>query len=194
MIIWLKQLLMQLLIWLLGFIDCVFGVFRAVAGLDTVTTPSGEQSISEYFMSLDGVQWAFWVVLIASVAICGVCTIAAIVKNVIGKNGESKSHVRTVGQALSTVFVTLLMATFLTVGVGVVDGLLSEVDNTINHDKDTVLSHEIIDISAGEGFLYDTDNVQGLNRKDDDGNIVYTSYLYSFPMPSRSNTTPDTKN
>ena len=182
MIIWLKEILMQILIWLLGFIDCIFAVFRSVAGLDTVTTENGEQSLSEYFLNLDGVQRTFWIIVIASVIICGVCTIVALVKNMIGKNVESKSHVRTIGQSLSTVFITLFMATFLIVGVTSADKLLGVVDKEINHGNQTYMSHQIINISVGEGYMYDVDNVQELNKYDDDGNCTYMSYLYRFKV------------
>ena len=132
MIIWLKEILMQVLIWILGFIDTVFNVFRSVAGLDTVTTTNGEQTISEYFLSLDGVQWAFWVIFIASIGICAVCTVVAVVKNIINaKGGEPKSHVRTLGQSLSTTVVALFMAMLLVVGMGCADSLLGAVDKSI---------------------------------------------------------------
>lgn len=182
MIIWLKELLMQILIWILGFIDTVFEVFRAVAGLDTVTTPSGEQSISEYFMQLDGVQWAFWVVFIAAIGICAVCTVVAIVKNIINaKGGEPKSHVRTIGQSLSTTVVALFMAMLLVVGMGCADRLLGAIDNSINHGEKSIMSHEIIGISVADGYIRDTDNVLGLNKYDQDtGEATFVSYLYDY--------------
>ena len=54
MLIWLKEILMQGLIWLLGFIDSIFVVFRSVAGLDSVTTENGEQTLSSYFVNPNG--------------------------------------------------------------------------------------------------------------------------------------------
>ena len=181
MLIWIKEILMQLLIWILGFIDCVFKVFRSIAGLDGVTTPNGEQTLSEYFLSLDGVQQAFWVVFIAAIGVCAVCTVVAIVKNIINaKGGEPKSHVRTLGQSLSTAVVSLFMAMLLIVGVGCADGLLSVVDKSMNGDAALVMSHEIISISMSDGYILDTDDIQGLNKYDDDGNCTYVSYLYEF--------------
>lgn len=196
MIIWLKEVLMQILIWLLGFIDTIFNVFRSIAGLDTVTTISGEQTISEYFLHLDGVQWAFWCIFIASIGICAVCTVVAVVKNIINaKGGEPKSHVRTIGQSLSTTVVALFMAMLLVVGIGCADKLLSAVDKSINHGEKTVMSHEIINISVGDGYEYDTANLQGFNKYADDEKkeCTYMSYLYRFeyktengkPVPNR---------
>lgn len=183
MIIWLKELLMQILIWILGFIDTIFNVFRSIAGLDTVTTPGGEQTISEYFMHLDGVQWAFWVIFIASIGICAVCTVVAVIKNIINaKGGEPKSHVRTLGQSLSTTVVALFMAMLLVVGIGCADQLLGAVDKSINHGEKSVMSHEIINISvANDGYVRDTDNILGLNKFDDEtGEWTYVSYLYEY--------------
>lgn len=199
MIIWLKELLMQILIWILGFIDTVFNVFRAVAGLDTITTTNGEQTISEYFLQLDGVQWAFWVVFIASIGICAVCTVVAVVKNIINaKGGEPKSHVRTIGQSLSTTVVALFMAMLLVVGIGCADSLLGAVDKSINHGEKSIMSHEIINISVGDGYVYDVDNLQGFNKYEYDESgketkCTYMSYLYRFnyitengkPVPKR---------
>ncbi len=183
MLIWLKEILMQGLIWLLGFIDSVFEVFRSIAGLDSVTTENGEQTLSSYFLNLDGVQWAFWVIFIASIGICAFCTVVAIVKNIINaRSGETKSHVRTLGQSISTVLVSLFMAMLLFGGVGCVDYLLSSIDKAINHGEQTFMSHEIINISVGDGFLYDVNDVQGLNKRDEDGNYTFVSYLYRFEV------------
>lgn len=181
MIIWLKEILMQILIWLLGFIDTIFNVFRSVAGLDTVTTTAGEQTISAYFLHLNGVQWAFWCIFIASIGICVVCTVVAVVKNIINaKGGEPKSHVRTLGQSLSTTVIALFMAMLLVVGIGCAERLLGAVDKSINHGEQSIMSHEIVNISAGDGYVYDIDNIQGLNKFDENGNCTYTSYLYRF--------------
>lgn len=183
MLIWLKEILMQGLIWLLGFIDSIFVVFRSVAGLDSVTTENGEQTLSSYFLNLNGVQWAFWVIFIASIGICAVCTVVAVVKNAINaRSGETKSHVRTLGQSMSTLLVSLFMAMLLIVGVACADGLLSAIDKGINHGEQTFMSHEIINISVGDGFLYDVNDVQGLNERDEDGNYTFVSYLYRFEV------------
>ena len=183
MTIWIKEFGMQLLIWLLGFVDNVFNVFRALAGVETVTTPeTGEDGVTltEYFLGLGAVQKAFVVVLIASVAICGVCTIVAVVKNVVGKNGETKSMARTVGQSVSTVFVSLALAGIMLGGIGVADGLLRTVDRSVNPGEPSPMSHNIINVSVGGGYEFDVDNVQELNKKDEDGNWTYISYLYEF--------------
>lgn len=182
MIIWLKELLMQILIWLLGFIDTVFNVFRSVAGLDSVTTTAGEQTISEYFLQLDGVQWAFWCIFIASIGICAVCTVVAVVKNIINaKGGEPKSHVRTLGQSLSTTVIALFMATLLVVGIGCAEKLLGAVDKSINHGKQSVMSHEIIGISISDGYVRDKKNILGLNKRNDEtGELTFVSYLYEY--------------
>ena len=84
MTIWIKEFSMQLLIWLWGFVDNVFDVFRAISGIETVQTPgiADGVTLTDYFLGLKGVQKAFVVVLIASVAICGVCTIVAVVKKI----------------------------------------------------------------------------------------------------------------
>lgn len=187
MVIWLKEILMQILIWLLGFVDTIFNVFRAVAGLDTIATPNGEQSISEYFLGLNGVQWAFWVIFIASIGICAVCTVVAIVKNIINaKGGEPKSHARTIGQSLSTGVISLVMAMLLIVGVGCADGLLGAIDDGINHGEKCLMSHEIIAISIADGYVRDEDNILGLNRYNNDGEVEYVSYLYEY-QPSGDN-------
>lgn len=184
MLIWLQEFGMQLLLWLLGLLDSLFAVFGAAAGTTTVTGDNGtggeEMSLGEYFLSLGGVHKAFGIVVIASVAICGVCTIAAIIKNVVGHNGESKSHVRTVGQALSSVLVTFAMAAFLMVGVSVADGLLLEVNKAINNGEQMTMSREIINISVQDGYEYDYDNILHLNEYDENGELVSVSYLYKY--------------
>ncbi len=183
MLIWIKEILMQILIWILGFIDVIFDVFRAIAGLDTVNTGnSEEQSIGEYFLGLDGVQQAFWIVFIASLGICAVCTVVAIIKNIINaKGGETKSHVKTLGQSMSTVIVSLVMATILVVGMGCADKLLSAVDKSINYGDKTIMSHEIVNIAVSDSFLFDKENLQGLNKTDEEtGDVIYVSYLYYF--------------
>lgn len=182
MTIWIKEFSMQLLIWLWGFVDNVFDVFRAISGIETVQTPgiADGVTLTDYFLGLKGVQKAFVVVLIASVAICGVCTIVAVVKNTVGKNGEGKTVTRTVGQSVSTLFVSLLLACVMLGGVVAADGLLRGIDNAMNAGATRPMSHNIINISVGGGYEFDADNVQGLNETDEEGNVVYVSYLYEF--------------
>lgn len=185
MTIWIKEFSMQLLLWLLGFVDNVFLVFRAIAGIETVQTPeSGSEgtTLSEYFLEMPGAQKAFAIVLIASVAICGVCTIVAVVKNFAGKNGETKTMTRTVGQSVSSVFVAVFLAAIMLGGIGVADALLGEIDRAMNAGETAPMSHSIINVAVGGGYEFDADNVQGLNVKDEDGNYTYVSYLYEFAV------------
>ena len=180
MVIWLQQFFMQVLIWLLAFVDCLGSVFGALAGIETIQGKGGETTLTSYFLSLNAVQKGFWIVLLASVVICGVCTIVAIVKSVINaKGGEPKSHARTICQAMSTLFISLFMAAFLICGVGLADKLLATISNELNGGVQT-MSANIIDVSLGSRVLYDTENVQGLNREDDEGEYTYISYLYRF--------------
>lgn len=178
MIIWFQQIGMQILIWLLGLVDSIFAVFNAAAGITPVDVGEQQMTIGEYFLSLGGVQRAFWAVVIASVAICGVCTIVAIVKNMIKSDG-TKSHARTAGQAMSTVFVTLFMGAFMAAGIVAADGLLRAVNNEINEDGQ-IMSHQIIDVSLEESYLYDVDGVLGLNEYDEEGECTYASYVYKY--------------
>ena len=181
MIIWMQQVGMQILLWLLGAVDSVFAVFAATAGLTKVDADGQSQTLTEYFLSLNGVQKAFWIVIIASVAICAVCTIVAVVKNIINtKGGEQKSHARTLGQSLSTIFVTLFMAMFMTVGIGAAETLLRTVNAEINDGKEQIMSHQIIDVSLGESYMFDSENVQGLNEPDGDGGWSFVAYVYFY--------------
>ncbi len=184
MIIWIEELGMQILIWLLGLVDSVFTVFRGVAGLESVTTPGGKQTVGEYFMNLDGVQWAFWVVFIASIGICAVCTVAAVIKNIIGKNGEHRSHAKVIGKSLSTAIVSFVMAALLITGMTCADKMLGAVDKAINHGETMIMSHEIIDASVGGGYMLDLQNVQKLNEYDENGNRTFTAYMYEFEKDS----------
>lgn len=185
MTIWIQEFGLQLLLWLLGFLDNVFAVFRAIAGVDTVRSGDGEQTLTSYFLGLSGVQKAFWIVFVVSIGICAVCTVIAIVKSIINaKAGEPKSHVRTIGQSLSTVIVTLFMAMILIVGVTCADKLLATVDKAINVDNNAPFSHNVIGISVGDSYDLDLNNVQGLNKYDENGNCTYISYLYEFEAES----------
>lgn len=185
MVIWLQEFGMQLLLWLLGLLDSLFAIFGAAAGITDVygDTGKGEEpmSLGEYFLSLDGVQKAFWVIFIASIGICAVCTVVAIVKNIINaKGGERKSHARTIGQSLYTPIVTLFMAMLLTVGIGATNSLLGEIHSSINNGENMTMSREIINISVQSGYVYDTNNILGLNEYDENGDPTFISYLYEF--------------
>ncbi len=185
MVIWLQEFGMQLLLWLLGLIDSLFAVFGSVAGIQPIMGDNGsgieEMSLGEYFINLDGVQKAFWIVLIASVGICAVCTVVAIVKNIVNmKGGEPKSHAKTVGQAMGTVFVAIFMGMFFMVGIAAADGFLGAVNTAINDGEQMTMSREIINISVQGGYVYDYDNVLHLNEYDEDGNPTFISYKYKF--------------
>lgn len=185
MLIFMQQTLMQFLLWLLRFIDGVFSVFGVVAGINEVQTPSGDDvSLGQYFLELPAVQKAFWVVVIASVGICAVCAVAAIVKAMINaKGGEPKSPIKTAGQAASTVVVTLLMSIFMITGVWAADGLLKTVDEGMNGSSSLCMGVEIINIAVEESYEYDDNNILKLNEYDDDGNCTYKSIMYRY-VPS----------
>lgn len=188
MAVWLQEFGMQILLWLLGLVDSVFSIFSAVSGIAPIQAPSADNngttsmSLGTYFMSLDGVHKAFVVVFIASIGVCAVCTITAIVKNIVASGkGQAKTHARTVGQALGSVIVSLVMAVILTLGVTAVDGLLCTVNTAINGNDPMTMSREIINISVSDiSYEIDIDDVLGLNRLDEDGNNEYVSYLFNY--------------
>ncbi len=177
-----QKIFLQLLLWLLTFIDGVFAVFRAVAGISEVQTAEGEPvSLGQYFLELPAVQKAFWVVLIASVGVCAVCAVVAVIKAIINaKGGEPKSPVKTAGQAATTTVVSLLMAMFMITGVWAADGLLKVVDEGMNGGQSAVMGAEIINISVEEGYKYDDNDVLGLNEYDEEGNCMYKSLMYEY--------------
>lgn len=174
---------MQLLIWALALIDSIFSVFGAVSGINTVTTASGEITLSDYFLNLPAVTQAFYVIFLISIGICAVCTVAAIVKAIIA-GGEKKSHAKIAGQSIGSIFVTLAMAVVMVAMIGGADILLGTINKSLNGNNELIMSHEIINVSVGSGYEYDTNNVQGLNEYDEDGNVTYTAYMYAFAKES----------
>lgn len=191
MLIWIQQFFMQVLIWLLAIVDSIFGVFAALGGIENVNVNAGdgEMTLSSYFLQLDGVQRAFWIIFIMSIGICAVCTVVAVVKNIINvKGGEPKSQVRTLGQSLSTTVVALFMAMLLVVGIGCAEKLLAAVNTDLNGGEMQTMSANIIDVSLGQSAKYDTENIQGLNKYDENGKIIFISYLYEFETDDYGNT------
>lgn len=186
MIIWLQELGMQILIWILGLLDSIFSVFKAAAGITKVNTlESGSEGVSlgTYFLQLDGVQKAFWVICIVSVAICAVCTVAAVIKSIVNlKGGETKSSVKIAGQSLGSMIVALVMATIMVAGITASDKLLQIVNKEINNGEQLVMSREILNVSTMTAYPRDVENVQGLNEFDEENNCTYVAYLYRFKI------------
>lgn len=179
MTIWLEEIGMRVLLWLLGLVDSIFEVFGSVAGLEKLV---GEQTLAEYVLGLPAVAKVFWTVFLAAIVICGVCAVIAIVKNTVISRG-AKRHARTVAQSVSALFVSLAMAAMLVFGVGAADALLREFNTAVNGNEATKISHNILDLSVNGGaVIYDESNILGLNKYDDDGNAVYISPLYSFAI------------
>lgn len=179
-----KKFFMQIVIWLFNLIDSIFGVFRTLAGIESVgVVGDTEMTLTEYFFSQSVLYQVFFGIIICSIGLLAVCMVVSIVKSIVNfKGGERKPHSRTIGQGFGSVLVTLVIAIIMVVGISASDKLLGTLYNTMNIN-DLTVGQTIFDLSVSETYPLDTNNEQGLNYpyslvdgepvKDNDGMVAY---------------------
>jgi hypothetical protein len=191
--IMLKKAFME--IWLLcaHLLENIFDVFKIMAGITPIQHKGGETSILNIFVDNDIVMKGFYSMLIISTVVCAVCIIAAVIKATINQNGERKNLSKITGQGISAIFVSVIMAVIMIIGISGSTFILREVNNSLNGGKDAHISTKIFEMSVenkGEWILENVIDpetgkeiyiidVEGNRIKGDDGQwLIEQNYVW----------------
>jgi hypothetical protein len=162
MAVWIKKLFMQIIVWILRFLDAIFKLFRILLGIEPVKTGSGETAregaLVDLFLKSDPVVQAFLGLFIIAIGICSFCVIAAVIKNMINLHDkERKPHLRTVGQGFGAILTTLVMGTVMTFGIYAFNTVLAQAEKYLPSGQAQV-SSIIFDFSIEKIYDYDLEH------------------------------------
>ncbi|MCM1404661.1 MAG: hypothetical protein NC133_04160 [Prevotella sp.] len=138
---------MNLLLWVLRLLDGIMGIFRQLAGLDTV---DGTDLVS-LFLNNEGVTKVFFGILLISVVVAVIAMIVAIVKAFVNMSGgERKSISKITGQGIATVFISLFMAGIMISGITIANSLLCDVNAAFGFKDNAEFCNDLFEIAVGD--------------------------------------------
>ncbi|GHV01596.1 hypothetical protein FACS1894211_11660 [Clostridia bacterium] len=173
--VWIKKMFLQIIVWILRFLDALFKLFRILIGIEPVKSGQNEGPLVDLFLQSDPVVQAFIGLFIIAIGICSFCVIVAVIKNMINLGDkERKPHLRTVGQGLGAILTTLLMATVMTFGIYAFNTVLAQAEKYLPTGQEPV-SSIIFDFSVEKGYVLDPT----VPLYDDDGEFIGYDYLYT---------------
>ncbi|MCL2061510.1 MAG: hypothetical protein FWH03_02685 [Firmicutes bacterium] len=132
--VWVGKLFMNILLWILKFIDTLFEIFKILAGAER---GDDGRTVIDVFLQADIVSKIFLGLLLLGIFIAFVCVVVAIIKNTAKSSGERKSHAKSVGQGFMAVFTTLVLAMFMYIGIAATGTALVQVNKLFTDEDKT---------------------------------------------------------
>ncbi len=147
MVIFLEEIVMQLLLWFLRLIDGVLEIFDCVTGTADVTMDGETVNIVDTVLTNSTVQNVFWAIVILGVGLACIFTIVAVIRNMVdGKKTLSSI----VGKFFLSLLGTLAVFCAVILGVLVAEELLKLLADIFNLETNVKLSTSIFDACVGE--------------------------------------------
>lgn len=167
--IFFKKLIANISFLIMRVLDGFFSLFKVYTGLENIGIKNDDSVVAEqmdivtYFTENDVVMQAFYWILIISVFLLFVFTVAGTVKNVVTNKKSVTKVVAQFGGALLAFFLTMIVfAGVVLIG----NTVLIEIDSALVGGKNLTISQQIIDLSVNsdgwredkEGKKYSAEN------------------------------------
>ena len=178
MLIFFQELCLLVFLWVLRLVDGIMEIFSSVAGIADVNYNGENVNIIEYALSGGTLNTIFWCVLILAVGLCGIFTIAALVKNMIT---AQKSVSGVVGKFFLAILGSFAMIAAVVLAILISNAVLSLVSKIFRIGNTTKLSNAIFDACAGEwinGYTATEFNVNTASVKE-----IFGDYTTGFVFP-----------
>ena len=138
---------MNLLLWVLRLLDGIMGIFRQLAGLDTV----GDTYLMNLFLDNDKVGKIFINIFIIGGIVAVIAGIVAIVKGIANLSGGDRKPIsKIVGQVIATLFITLFMAGITISGITIANSLLRDVNAAFGFQDEAEFCNDLFEIAVGD--------------------------------------------
>lgn len=134
MLLFIKELLLNLLLLFVKLLDGVCRLFDILVGNGTVISETdGEKSLLNWFLEMDIVVQVFLTLFVIAVVLIAVCCIAAIIKSMFHSgDGERKPATKVIGQGLRSLITTVMIAIITFFAIGGANTFLGVVNNTFS--------------------------------------------------------------
>ena len=174
----LKKLVADIAFLMMRVLDGFFDAFNIYTGVDDLPAKNGQEAtdIVSFFINNPTIEKVFYWILIISVALLAMFTIAGVIKNMVTNKKSVMKVVSQFGGALLAFFLTMIVFG----GVVLVGNtVLREINGAFDQGDNLTMSQRIIDIAVNNDNP-DTDKYEGGWRTDDDGKR-YSSKDFFLP-------------
>lgn len=166
MLIFLQEIGLQLILWMLQLIDGIMEIFSAISGVATVNYHGEQVNIIELLIGDSTVGAIFWCIFILAVGLTCIFTIVALVKNMIANN---KNISTIVGKFFLALLGTMAMLAVVFLGIMISGALLQLLAKIFQIGNTTKLSNAIFNACVGNwinGYSINGLNITSLSVRD----------------------------
>ena len=176
MLIFLQEICLQLVLWLLQMIDGLMEIFSAISGVTNVNYYGRQVNMLEFLAGDSTVGAVFWCIFILAVGLTCIFTIVGLVKNMIANNRNVSTIV---GKFFLALLGTLAMLAVVFLGILIANSLLQLLAKIFQVQNTTKLSNAIFNACVGEwinGYSASGVNITSYSVRDIFG--TYKSALF----------------
>ena len=185
MLIFLQELVLQLFLWLLQFIDGMMEISSAISGITRVKYHGTEVNLIELVVGDSTVGAVFWCVFILAVGLACIFAIVGLIKNMVANN-------RTISNVMGKFFLSLLgtMAILVVVVLGILiaNSVLQMIAKIFQVSNTAKLSTSLFDACVGDwinGYSKAEFDVSSISVRDILGD--YNTALWVWPTSWKGN-------
>ncbi len=147
MIIFLQELVLQLLLWLLMLVDGIMNIFSSISGIITVDYGGEQVNLIELVITGNSIETIFWCIFILAVGLACIFTIVAVIKNMIASNKNMSSII---GKFFLSLLGTMAMLAVVMLGIIIANSLLVMIAEIFQLENSTKLSNAIFNACVGD--------------------------------------------
>lgn len=176
--IFFKKLIANIAFLMMRVLDGFFDAFNIYTGVDDLPAGNGQEAtdIVSFFINNPTIEKVFYWILIISVALLAMFTIAGVIKNMVTNKKSVMKVVSQFGGALLALFLTMIVFG----GVMVIGNtILREIDGAFDQGENLTMSQRIIDIAVKSDNAETDENEGGWRRKGD--GTYYSSKDFVLP-------------
>lgn len=140
--IFLKEIILQIIIWILSLVDNLAEMFTIFTGVKNVTYDGEEVNIIEYVLSSSMVESVLYCMIILSVGLACIFSIYSIIKNFVGERGNLLGIVGKFGLSIMG---TIVMASFMILIVLISNRFLNIVSNIFEGVDEVKIGSKMLD-------------------------------------------------
>ncbi|MBQ8292710.1 MAG: hypothetical protein IJ501_01125 [Bacilli bacterium] len=149
MIINLQQILLQIILWILKFIDSIINILFISKSFDNAIFKGENINIIEYFLNSSIIEQVFWDLFIISIGLLVVFSIITIIKIMV-KNHSTPMKI--VGRLIGLIIVMILVLIVVIMGVSSSKIILELVNKILNIDLHFSFSKLLLENSINEWY------------------------------------------
>ena len=149
MLINLQQILFQILLWILKFIDSLVNILFINKSFDQFILKNKEIKSIEYFLNSSIIEKLFWEIFIISVCLMIIFSVVSVIKTIIN---NSSASIKVIGKFLGLIISIFLVLFMVFVGMMISNVILGALNNIFHIDNNLILSKLLLDNGICEWY------------------------------------------